>query len=145
VTATKAYWYQNAMLRAAVTTLAKETWNGVPAQKGPKKHTAEVGVEGLWPSPARYPCAMLLARIYESAPLVYPKCQMLIPDLRNRRNVLWVGNSRSRSAPECLPSVSTRRSSVAGERPEFANGWSRPKGISYGLGLNLGKRRQNGR
>ncbi len=58
----------NATLRAAVTALAWEASNDPPQQT--EKKGTEDAVEALWRSPARYLWAMLLARIYESAPLV---------------------------------------------------------------------------
>jgi len=62
----------NATLRAAVTALARETSKATQQQRE-KKHTKEAA-EALWRSPARYLWAMLLARIYESAPLACPRC-----------------------------------------------------------------------
>jgi len=41
---------------------------------GQEKETTEDVVEGLLRSPARYLWAMLLARIYKSAPLACPHC-----------------------------------------------------------------------
>jgi len=64
----------NATLRAAVTALAWEASNGAQQQTGQEKETTEDVVESLWRSPARYLWAMLLARIYESAPLACPQC-----------------------------------------------------------------------
>jgi hypothetical protein len=64
----------NATLRAAVTALAWEASNGAQQQPGQEKETTEDVVESLWRSPARYLWAMLLARIYESAPLACPHC-----------------------------------------------------------------------
>ncbi|MCP5117109.1 MAG: IS91 family transposase, partial [bacterium] len=61
-------------LRAAVTALARETPNGAQQQTGQEKQDTEDAVEALWRSPARYLWAMLLARIYESAPLACPRC-----------------------------------------------------------------------
>ncbi|MCP3883556.1 MAG: IS91 family transposase, partial [Sulfitobacter sp.] len=43
-------------------------------QTGQEKEATEDTVEALWRSPARYLWAMLLARIYESTPLVCPVC-----------------------------------------------------------------------
>ncbi len=64
----------NATLRAAVTALARETSNNAQEQTGQEKEATEDAVEALWRSPARYLWAMLLARIYESAPLACPHC-----------------------------------------------------------------------
>ncbi len=44
-----------------------------PSKRSRRVHTiTEDAVEALWRSPARYLWAMLLARIYESAPLACP-------------------------------------------------------------------------
>ncbi len=64
----------NATLRAAVTALAREASNGAQQQTGQEKEGAEDAAETLCRSPARYLWAMLLARIYESAPLACPQC-----------------------------------------------------------------------
>jgi hypothetical protein len=64
----------NATLRAAVTTLAWEASNGTQQRAGHDKKDTEDAAEALWRSPARYLWAMLLARIYESAPLACPQC-----------------------------------------------------------------------
>jgi hypothetical protein len=64
----------NATLRAAVTALAREASNNAQEQMGQEKEAPENAVEPLWRSPARYLWAMLLARIYESAPLACPHC-----------------------------------------------------------------------
>jgi hypothetical protein len=64
----------NATLRAAVTALAREASNNAQEQTGQEKEATEDAVEALWRSPARYLWAMLLARIYESAPLACPHC-----------------------------------------------------------------------
>jgi hypothetical protein len=64
----------NATLRAAVTALAWAASKGAQQQAGQEKEGAEDAVEALWRSPARYLWAMLLARIYESAPLACPQC-----------------------------------------------------------------------
>jgi hypothetical protein len=64
----------NATLRAAVTALARDASNGVQEHPEQEKETTEDVVEGLFRSPARYQWAMLLARIYESAPLACPHC-----------------------------------------------------------------------
>jgi hypothetical protein len=63
----------NAPLRAAVTALAPAAsdYNAVAAEE----KSEENAVEGLWRSPARYLWAMLLARLYESTPLVCPICR----------------------------------------------------------------------
>ncbi len=61
-------------MRAAVTAWAREASNGAQQQPGQEQETTEDVVESLWRSPARYLWAMLLARIYESAPLVCPHC-----------------------------------------------------------------------
>jgi hypothetical protein len=63
----------NAPLRAAVTALAPAASDyNVAAEE---KKTEENAVEEVWRSPARYLWAMLLARLYESTPLVCPICQ----------------------------------------------------------------------
>ncbi|MCP3877981.1 MAG: IS91 family transposase, partial [Sulfitobacter sp.] len=62
----------NAALRAAVTALAREASNDAQQQR--EKKDTEDTVEAVWRSPARYLWAMLLARIYESAPLACPQC-----------------------------------------------------------------------
>ncbi len=62
----------NATLRAAVTALAREASNG--AQQQTEKKDTKDAVEAVWRSPARYLWAMLLARIYASAPLACPQC-----------------------------------------------------------------------
>jgi len=64
----------NATLRAAVTALAREASNDAQQQTGQEKKNIEDAVEAVWRSPARYLWAMLLARIYESAPLACPQC-----------------------------------------------------------------------
>jgi len=64
----------NATLRAAVTALARDASNGIQEQPGQEKEATEDVVESLLRSPARYLWAMLLARIYESAPLACPHC-----------------------------------------------------------------------
>ncbi len=64
----------NATLRAAVTALAREASNGAQRQTRQEKEGAEDAVEAPWRSPARYLWAMLLARIYEAAPLACPRC-----------------------------------------------------------------------
>jgi hypothetical protein len=64
----------NATLRAAVTALAREASKGAQQQAGQEKEDTEDAVEAPWRSPARYLWAMLLARIYESAPLACPQC-----------------------------------------------------------------------
>jgi hypothetical protein len=63
----------NASLRAAVTALAPRASDDLPGadEKKMQEHTVEDG----WRSPARYLWAMLLARLYESTPLVCPNCQ----------------------------------------------------------------------
>ncbi len=63
----------NASLRAAVTALAQNASGSTEATAA--KETVETAVEGLWRSPARYLWAMLLARLYESTPLVCPICK----------------------------------------------------------------------
>ena len=62
----------SATLRAAVTALAQEASNDAKQQRGRETKNTEDAVEALWRSPARYLWAMLLARIYESAPLACP-------------------------------------------------------------------------
>ena len=64
----------NATLRAAVTALAREASNGTQQRTCHDKKDTEDAAEALWRSPARYLWAMLLARIYESAPLACPQC-----------------------------------------------------------------------
>jgi DNA-directed RNA polymerase subunit RPC12/RpoP len=64
----------NATLRTAVTALARDASNGIQEQPGQEKEATEDVVESLLRSPARYLWAMLLARIYESAPLACPHC-----------------------------------------------------------------------
>ena len=64
----------NAKLRAAVTALAREASNGAQQQTGREKESADDAVEALWRSPARYLWDMLLACIYEFAPLAFPQC-----------------------------------------------------------------------
>ncbi|MCP3884101.1 MAG: IS91 family transposase, partial [Propionibacteriaceae bacterium] len=64
----------NATLRSTVTALAREASNGAQQQRGQENKDTEDTVEALWRSPARYLWAMLLARIYESAPLACPQC-----------------------------------------------------------------------
>jgi len=63
----------NATLRAAVTDLAPAAsdYNAAAAEKKAQENT----VEEVWRSPARYLWAMLLARLYESTPLVCPICK----------------------------------------------------------------------
>jgi hypothetical protein len=63
----------NAKLRATVTALAPAAsdYNAAAAEKTAQDNT----VEEVWRSPARYLWAMLLARLYESTPLVCPICQ----------------------------------------------------------------------
>jgi hypothetical protein len=60
-------------LRAAVTALAPAAsdYNAAAAEE----KSEENAVEGLWRSPARYLWAMLLARLYESTPLVCSICK----------------------------------------------------------------------
>ena len=58
-------------MRAAVTALAREASNDVQPLRDQEKQDTE---EAVWRSPARYLWAMLLARIYESAPLACPQC-----------------------------------------------------------------------
>ncbi|MEA3278159.1 MAG: transposase [Pseudomonadota bacterium] len=62
----------NAPLRAAVTALAPEAAAAQPSP--PVQTSGEESAETLYRSPARYPWAMLLARIYETFPLTCPKC-----------------------------------------------------------------------
>ncbi|MCP3878559.1 MAG: IS91 family transposase, partial [Sulfitobacter sp.] len=62
----------NATLRAAVTALAREASNDAQQQR--EKKDTEDTLDAVWRSPARYLWAMLLARIYESAPLACPQC-----------------------------------------------------------------------
>ncbi len=64
----------NATLRVAVTALAREASNDAQQQRCQENKDTEDAVEALWRSPARYLWAMLLARIYESAPLACPQC-----------------------------------------------------------------------
>jgi len=64
----------NATLRTAVTALARDASNGIQEQPGQENEATEDVVESLLRSPARYLWAMLLARIYESAPLACPHC-----------------------------------------------------------------------
>ena len=64
----------NATLRAAFTALAREASNDAQQQAGQEKESPENAAEALWRSPARYLWAMLLARIYESAPLACRHC-----------------------------------------------------------------------
>jgi len=64
----------NATLRTAVTALAREASNDAQQQADCEKEGTEDTVEAVWRSPARYLWAMLLARIYESAPLACPQC-----------------------------------------------------------------------
>ena len=54
--------------------MAQEAPKGAQQQTGQEKEGTEDAVEELWRSPARYLWAMLLARIYESAPLTYTHC-----------------------------------------------------------------------
>jgi hypothetical protein len=61
----------NAPLRAAVTALAASGYT--PGTK--EKKTQENSIKDVWRSPARYLWAMLLARLYESTPLVCPICK----------------------------------------------------------------------
>jgi hypothetical protein len=63
----------NAPLREAVTALAPAAShdNAATAEENSEENT----VEALWRSPARYLWAMLLYRLYESAPLVCPICK----------------------------------------------------------------------
>ncbi len=63
----------NAPLRAAVTALAPAASDYAPAPS--EKKTGENAMEEVWRSPARYLWAMLLARLYESTPLVCPNCK----------------------------------------------------------------------
>ena len=63
----------NAPLRAAVTALAPAASDYTATAT--EKKTEESDVETVWRSPARYLWAMLLARLYESTPLVCPICQ----------------------------------------------------------------------
>ena len=63
----------NAKLRAAVTALAPASSDYTATAT--EKKTEQSEVEALWRSPARYLWAMLLARLYESMPLVCPNCQ----------------------------------------------------------------------
>jgi hypothetical protein len=63
----------NASLRAAVTALAAAASDS--ALGVDEKKTQESTVEEVWRSPARYLWAILLARLYESTPLVCPICQ----------------------------------------------------------------------
>ena len=62
----------NAPLRAAVTALAPAASDYTTVAV--EKKSEEAAAEGLWRSPARYLWAILLARIYESAPLVCSQC-----------------------------------------------------------------------
>ncbi len=61
-------------VRPAMTALDQGTENSLTAQT-PEQETPETAVEGLWCSPACYLWAMLLARLYESTPLVCPPCK----------------------------------------------------------------------
>jgi hypothetical protein len=63
----------NAKLRAAVTALAPAAsdYNTAAAEEKAQENT----IEEVWRSPARYLWAMLLARLYESTPLVCPICK----------------------------------------------------------------------
>ena len=63
----------NAKLRGAVTALAPAAsdYNAAAAEKKAQENT----VEEVWRSPARYLRAMLLARFYQSTPLVCPICK----------------------------------------------------------------------
>lgn len=63
----------NAPLRKAVTALAPAASDYNP--KADEEKSEEDAAEGLWRSPARYLWAMLLARLYESTPLVCPNCK----------------------------------------------------------------------
>ena len=60
----------NAKLRAAVTALAPAASDYTTSAE--EKKTQENAIEEVWRSPARYLWAMLLARLYESTPLVCP-------------------------------------------------------------------------
>ena len=64
----------NATLRSAVTALAREASNDAQQQREQENKDTEDAVEALWRSPARYLWAMLLSRIYQSAPLACPQC-----------------------------------------------------------------------
>jgi hypothetical protein len=88
----------NAELRPAVTVLAHDVPSSIADSTG--KKTAETTVEGLWRSPARYLWAMLLARVYESTPLVCPICEAnmrvvaFIADASSVRHILeYIGES----------------------------------------------------
>ena len=70
----------NATLRAAVTALAPAASINAQLQRRQETKDTEDALEVLWLSPARYLWAMLLARIYESAPLACPQCGA---DMRN--------------------------------------------------------------
>ncbi len=63
----------NAPLRAAVTALAPAASDYDPVTS--EKKVQEAAIEEVWRSPARYLWAMLLARLYESTPLVCPICK----------------------------------------------------------------------
>jgi hypothetical protein len=67
VLAPKASW------RAAVTTLATGASDDTPGAD--ERKTQESTGEEVWRSPARYLWAMLLARLYESTPLLCPSCK----------------------------------------------------------------------
>ncbi len=63
----------NAKLRAAVTALVPAASDYTTSAEEEK--TEQNAIEEVWRSPARYLWAMLLARLYESTPLVCPICQ----------------------------------------------------------------------
>jgi hypothetical protein len=89
---------RNASLRAAVTALAAAASDS--ALGVDEKKTQESTVEEVWRSPARYLWAILLARLYESTPLVCPICQA---DMRivalTYRDVLMSREAGSRERP----------------------------------------------
>ena len=106
----------NAPLRSAVTALAPEASDNGQEQTGQEKEAAFDAVENLFRSPARYLWTMLLARIYETAPLACPHCGAdmriiaFITDGSSVRRIL-----KHIGEPPAPPRIAPARDSPAGQ------------------------------